>query len=164
MTDELVSETSAFQGKCLTFNLGDEYYGVKVEWIMQIIAIPEITTIPKTPPFVKGVINLRGKIIPVVDLRLRFKLSEKEYDERTSIVIIKIRADRHDLFIGIIVDNVLEVLEIHESEIEKTPLFGVDLDTQYILCMAKVKSKVVTLLDMDKVLTDVDLSQIKMTK
>jgi purine-binding chemotaxis protein CheW len=135
-----------------------------VDWILQIIAIPEITKIPKTPHFVRGVINLRGKIIPVMDLRLRFKLPEQAYNERTSIVIIKIKTERVEVFIGIIVDKVIEVLDIHANEIEQTPTFGVDLDTQFILGMAKVKGKVVSLLNISEILTGIDLSHPALTK
>ncbi|MCL2065277.1 MAG: chemotaxis protein CheW [Candidatus Cloacimonetes bacterium] len=161
MSKDAMLETSVFEGKYLTFNLMDEFYGINVDRILQIIAIPDITKIPKTPPFVKGVINLRGKIIPVIDLRLRFKLPEQEYDDRTSIVIIKIKTEKGEVFIGIIVDKVREVLDIHANEIEKTPTFGVELDTQFILAMAKVKNNVVTLLDISKILTDIELTQIK---
>ncbi len=161
MSDEL--KTSTFEGKYLTFNLMDEFYGVNVEHILQIIAIPDITKIPKTPNFVKGVINLRGKIIPVIDLRLKFKLPEQEYNDRTSIVIIKIKAEHSEIFIGIIIDKVLEVLDIHAEDIENTPAFGVKLDTEFILGMAKVKNKVVTLLNIDKILTETELTQIENT-
>jgi len=164
MSKDSMLDTSVFEGKYLTFNLMDEYYGINVDRILQIIAIPDITKIPKTPPFVKGVINLRGKIIPVIDLRLRFKLPEIEYNDRTSIVIIKIKTEKSEIFIGIIVDKVLEVLDIHGNEIEKTPTFGVELDTQFILAMAKVKNKVVTLLDISKILTDLELTQLEKTK
>ena len=99
-------EPSNLEGKYLTFNLMEEFYGVNVNWILQIIAIPDVTKVPKTPSFVKGVINLRGKIIPVMDLRLRFKLPEQEYNERTSIVIIKVKGEKSEIFIGIIVDKV----------------------------------------------------------
>ena len=157
MIDEFKIETSDISGKYLTFNLMDEFYGVNVDWILQIIAIPDITKIPKTPHFVKGVINLRGKIIPVIDLRLRFRLPEQEYNERTSIVIIKIKTDKSEVFIGIIVDKVLEVLDIHANQIEPTPAFGVDLDTKFILGMAKVKNLVVSLLNMNEVLTNIEL-------
>jgi len=157
MVDDLKAEPSDMEGKYLTFNLMNEFYGVSVDWILQIIAIPDITKIPKTPHFVKGVINLRGKIIPVIDLRLRFKLPEQEYNERTSIVIIKIKAEKSEVFIGIIVDKVLEVLDIHASQIEPAPAFGVDLDTRFILGMAKVKNLVVTLLNMNEVLTGIAL-------
>ena len=163
MSNDILNETTVYEGKYLTFNLMEEFYGINVDRILQIIAIPDITKIPKTPPFVKGVINLRGKIIPVIDLRLRFKLPEIEYNDRTSIVIIKIKSDKGEVFIGIIVDKVLEVLDIHSNEIEKTPTFGVELDTQFILAMAKVKNKVVTLLDISKILTDIELSQLRDT-
>ena len=162
MSDELT--TSTFEGKYLTFNLMDEFYGVNVEHILQIIAIPDITKIPKTPNFVKGVINLRGKIIPVIDLRLKFKLPEQAYNDRTSIVIIKIKSEQSEIFIGIIIDKVLEVLDIHAEDIENTPTFGVKLDTEFILGMAKVKNKVVTLLNIDKILTETELTQIENTK
>jgi len=159
MSDEITAEISNIEGKYLTFNLMEEFYGVSVDWILQIIGISDtaITKIPKTPHFVKGVINLRGKIIPVIDLRLRFKLPDQEYNERTSIVIIKIKTEKSELFIGIIVDKVLEVLDIHACDIEQTPAFGVDLDTQFILGMAKVKNKVVSLLNMNEVLTNIEL-------
>jgi purine-binding chemotaxis protein CheW len=145
-------------GKYLTFNLIDEHYGINVDHILQIIAIPDVTPIPKTPEFVKGVINLRGKIIPVIDLRLKFKLPSQEYNDRTSIVIIKVKVDSNEIYIGIIVDKVLEVLDIHNQDIEKTPEFGVQLDTEYLLGMAKVKNKVVSLLNINKVLTEEELT------
>jgi purine-binding chemotaxis protein CheW len=164
MNDEKMLEPHELVGKYLTFKLMDEFYGVNVDWILQIIAIPDVTKIPKTPPFVKGVINLRGKIIPVVDLRLKFKLPEEKYNDRTSIVIIKFKTEKGEVFIGIIVDIVLEVQDIHANEIEKTPTFGVDLDTNFILGMAKVKQKVVTLLNINKILTESELSQLENTK
>ena len=164
MSIEHALEASGLQGKYLTFNLMEELYGINVDWILQIIAIPDITKIPKTPPFVKGVINLRGKIIPVMDLRLRFKLPELEYNERTSIIIIKIKSEKSEIFIGLIVDNVLEVLDISGVDTEKTPAFGVDLDTQFIMGMAKVKNRVVTLLNIGEILTDIELSQLEKVK
>ena len=158
MSIDLAIDLKELEGKYLTFNLMEEYYGVSVKWILQIIAIPDITKIPKTPPFVMGVINLRGKIIPVIDLRLKFGLPTQEYNERTSIVIIKVQGENAEVYIGIIVDKVNEVLDIHMKEIEKTPAFGVDFDAQYILGMAKVKNKVVTLLNIDKILTHIELT------
>jgi purine-binding chemotaxis protein CheW len=142
----------------------EENYGVSVDWILQIIAIVGVTKIPKTPPFVKGVINYRGKIIPVMDLRLRFKLPEQEYNERTSIVLIKIKTEKSDINVGIIVDKVMEVIDIHAHEIEKTPAFGVDLDTQFILGMAKVKNKVISLLNITNIITEADLSHFDLQK
>ena len=148
---------ASFQGKYLTFILMDEYYGISVNWLLQIIAIPDITTIPQVPSFFKGVINLRGKIIPVIDLRMKFGLPESSYSERTSIIIVKIYDNNDKVFIGLIVDKVLEVLDINEKDIEEPPAFGVDTNTRFILCMAKVKDIVVTLLDITKVLVDIDL-------
>jgi len=161
VVDKNVIVGKTLAGKYLTFNLMNEYYGINVDWILQIIAIPEVTMIPKTPPFVKGVINLRGKIIPVMDLRLRFNLPLQEYDERTSIIIIKIKNDNSEIYIGFIVDKVNEVLDIDEQETEQTPTFGVDMDTQYILGMAKVKSKVTTLLNINEILTQNIINQLE---
>jgi purine-binding chemotaxis protein CheW len=145
------------EGKYLTFRLLDEFYGIRVDAILQIIAIPQITPIPRTPPFVKGVINLRGKIIPVVDLRLRFGLEPTEYDARTSIIILRTTVNEAEVFIGIIVDTVIEVIDIVASQIEEKPRFGIRVDTEYIMGMAKVKDKVVTLLDIENVLTREEL-------
>ena len=154
--DNIVSKN----GKYLTFILKDEYYGVNVNYILQIIAIPDITNIAKTPDFIKGVINLRGKIIPVVDLRIKFNLEKQEYNDRTSIVILKINQNNSEFFIGIIIDKVLEVLDIQNDEIEETPQFGIDIDMSYILSMAKVKDKVVTLLNINKILTEQEFKSV----
>jgi len=161
MIEDVKLDSKKLEGKYLTFNLMDEFYGISVDWILQIIAIPEITKIPKTPPFIKGVINLRGKIIPVMDLRLRFSLPLQEYNERTSIVIIKIKTEKSEVCIGLIVDKVNEVLDIEEKETEQAPTFGVELDMQYILGMAKVKSKVTTLLNVSEVLSQNLIKQIE---
>jgi purine-binding chemotaxis protein CheW len=153
-------EPKDIEGKYLTFNLMNEHYGVNVEWILQIIAIPDITKIPKTPPFVRGVINLRGKIIPVIDLRLKFELPEQGYHDRTSVIILKVKQpEGTEVYIGIIVDRVIEVLDIHEPEIEKTPSFSSDFDSQFILGMAKVKNIVVTLLNINKLINEIELSR-----
>src|SRR5215469_9295442 len=154
MNEDVSLEPFEMEGKYLTFNLMEEYYGVGEEWILQIIAIPSVTVIPKTPHYVKGVINLRGKIIPVIDLRLKFNMVEQKYHDRTSVVIIRIKSENGEIYIGIIVDQVNEVFDIHKEEIEKAPVFGVDFETQFILAMAKIKGKVVTLLNFDKILTE----------
>ncbi len=160
MEHELIEDLNGFSGKYLTINLKEELFGISVRHIMQIIAIPEITPIPKTPDHIKGVINLRGKIIPVIDLRTRFNLPFEGYNDRTSIVIVKLKLSQSDLYIGIIVDKVNEVLDIHLEELEKTPSFGITLNTEFIQCMAKVKDKVVTLLDINRVLTEDELKLI----
>ena len=112
-----------------------------------------ITTIPQTPQFVKGVINLRGKVIPVVDLRLRFGMERINYTERTCIIVVEISGGSGTVMIGIVVDSVSEVLNIKGGDIEETPTFGTKLETDYILGMAKAQGGVKILLDIDRVLS-----------
>lgn len=160
MADDL-KKTVFIDGKYLTFFLKEEVYGINVDFILQIIAIPQITPIPNTPGYVKGVINLRGKIIPVIDLRLRFGLPAADYNARTSIIIIKTEVDEEEIFIGIIVDTVLEVLDIQGGMIEPAPSFGISIDTGYIYGMAKVKNKVIILLDIQNILSEEEFGALK---
>jgi purine-binding chemotaxis protein CheW len=141
------------EGKYLTFSLADEEYGIGILKIREIIGMMSITSVPQTPPFVKGVINLRGKVIPVVDLRLRFGMQEIEYTERTCIIVVEIEGQAVTVQIGIVVDAVSEVLNIKGEDIEDTPTFGTKLDTEYILGMAKMEGGVKILLDIDQVLS-----------
>ena len=140
-------------GKYLTFSLGGEEYGIGILKVKEIIKIMHSTPLPKTPKFVKGVINLRGKVIPVIDLRLRFGLDSIDYTDRTCIVVVEIGEDLSRSRIGIIVDSVSEVLNIKGADIEDAPDFGNKLRTDYILGMAKTEEKVRILLDIDRVLT-----------
>jgi len=140
------------EGKYLTFSLGKEEYGIGILKIKEIIGMMPITTVPRTPSFVKGVINLRGKVIPVVDLRLKFGMEEMGYTERTCIVVVEIGGQGDSVLTGIVVDSVSEVLNIRAGDIEETPAFGIQLDTSYILGMAKMNGGVKILLDIDKVL------------
>jgi purine-binding chemotaxis protein CheW len=117
------------------------------------MGIQEITAVPGTPAHVKGVLNLRGKVIPVVDLRLKFGLPEIEYTQRTSIIVAQIENQNEKLMIGIIVDGVSEVLTFEAADIEDTPDFGNGVETPYILGMAKIKNKVKILLDISRVFT-----------
>lgn len=140
-------------GKYLTFDLADEEYGQDILKVREIIGMMEITPVPKTPAYVLGVINLRGKVIPVADLRLKFGLPHKEPDDRTCVIVVEVANEGSTVQMGIVVDRVNEVVDVKASEIEPTPSFGVDLDTAFILGMAKVGEKVKILLDIDKVLT-----------
>ena len=140
------------EGKYLTFSLADEEYGIGILKIKEIIGMMAVTHVPQTPPFVKGVINLRGKVIPVVDLRCRFGMSSIDYDDRTCIIVVEIGVNGVNVVIGIVVDSVSEVLNIKKEEIEDTPTFGTKLNTDYILGMAKMDGRVKILLDIDKVL------------
>jgi purine-binding chemotaxis protein CheW len=139
------------EGKYLTFALGKEEYGVGILKVREIIGVMEITAVPHTLPYVKGVINLRGRVIPVLDLRLKFGMPVKEYDERTCIIVVEIDGPSGPIQVGLLVDSVSEVLNVTAAEIEPPPAFGTHLDADYILGMAKVKGQVQILLDADRV-------------
>ena len=138
-------------GKYLTFALAAEEYGLPVLRVREIIKIMDITAVPQVPPYVKGVINLRGKVIPVVDLRLKFGFAEQDYTERTSIIVVEVNLAGGKVLMGVVVDAVSEVLSISADEVEETPSFGQDVCTDYMSGMAKVKGRVKILLDLDKV-------------
>jgi purine-binding chemotaxis protein CheW len=141
-------------GKYLTFGLGKEEFAIQVMRVREIMGIQEITAVPQTPAYVKGVLNLRDKVIPVVDLRLKFGLPELEYTQRTCIIVAQIEIAQIEnrsekLMLGIMVDGVSEVLALPAADIEDTPDFGNGVETPYILGMAKIKSKVKILLDIN---------------
>jgi purine-binding chemotaxis protein CheW len=144
-------------GKYLTFELGHEEFGIQVLKVREIMGIQDITAVPQTPVYVKGVINLRGKVIPVVDLRLKFGLKEMEYTQRTCIIVVQVAGEAGNMLMGIVVDGVSEVLNVTGSDVEDTPDFGHGVTTPYILGMAKVKGKVKILLEIDQVLTSQEL-------
>jgi purine-binding chemotaxis protein CheW len=146
------------EGKYLTFTLANEEYGIGILKIKEIIGMMAITTVPQTPEFVKGVINLRGKVIPVVDLRLRFGMGEIDYTERTCIIVVEIEGQTGLVLIGIVVDSVSEVLNIKGEEIEDAPSFGTKLNTEWIRGIAKTEGGVKILLDIDRVLRSEDIS------
>ncbi|MCK4487783.1 MAG: chemotaxis protein CheW [Desulfobacterales bacterium] len=151
--DQATKAMTDGEGKYLTFALAKEEYGIGILKVKEIIGLMSVTAVPQTPGFVKGVINLRGKVIPVVDLRLKFGMQEIEYTERTCIIVVEIVGYAGDTQIGIVVDAVSEVLNIKGEDIEETPTFGAKLDTDYILGMAKIEGGVKILLDIDKVLS-----------
>ena len=151
--DQAVKAMAEREGKYLTFSLDQEEYGIGILKIKEIIGMLPITSVPQTPEFVKGVINLRGKVIPVIDLRLRFGMGEIDYTERTCIIVVEIAGQAGTVQIGIVVDSVSEVLNVKGSDIEDTPTFGTKLNTEYILGMAKMEGGVKILLDIDKVLS-----------
>jgi len=146
-------------GKYLTFLLGREEFAIRVLKVREIMGIQDITAVPQTQAYVKGVINLRGKVIPVVDLRLKFCLPEREYTQRTCIIVVQVQGAGVSLQTGIVVDEVSEVLNLAAGDIEDTPDFGegAAAATNYLLGMAKVKGKVKILLDIDRVLSSQEL-------
>ena len=154
--DQAVKAASEKESKYLTFALAEEEYGIGILKVKEIIGMMAITSVPQTPPFVKGVINLRGKVIPVVDLRLKFGMPEMAYTERTCIIVVEIAGEGRvtvNTQMGIVVDAVSEVLNIKAEDVEETPTFGAALNTDFILGMAKMDGGVKILLDIDKVLS-----------
>lgn len=145
-------------GKYLVFQLAKEEFGVHVMKVREIMGLQDITAVPQTPAYVKGVINLRGKVVPVIDLRAKFLLPEAEYTQRTCVVVLQVAAGSASLLMGVIVDGVSEVLNLQESEVEDTPEFGGGATVPYILGLAKVKGKVKILLDIDEVLNMQDVA------
>jgi purine-binding chemotaxis protein CheW len=146
------------EGKYLTFALAGEEYGIGILKIKEIIGMMPVTTVPQTPDFFKGVINLRGKVIPVMDLRLRFGMEDIDYTEWTCIIVVEIERSNGTIHIGIVVDSVSEVLNVKDEDIEDTPTFGTKLHTEYIFGMAKMEGGVKILLDIDQVLSEGDIA------
>jgi purine-binding chemotaxis protein CheW len=143
---------AAKPGRYLTFQLGRESYGLPVLGVREIIRLCPITPVPKMPAYIKGVINLRGKVIPILDLRAKFRLSSEGYGDRACIIIVQLGAPPAPVtLMGAIVDAVEEVVQLSEAELEPTPDFGGTPRTDYILGMATVHGGVKTLLDLDKV-------------
>jgi purine-binding chemotaxis protein CheW len=140
------------EGKYLTFALGDEEFGLEILKVREIIGYMQITAVPQTPAHVKGVINLRGQVIPVVDLRLKFGMTTAEITEESCIIVVEIHQADRKFQTGIVVDHVQEVLDIEGESIEDAPQFGSNVDTHFILGMGKVNGAVKILLDIDKVL------------
>ncbi|MDQ1264592.1 MAG: purine-binding chemotaxis protein CheW [Campylobacterota bacterium] len=130
----------------LTFFLGDEQYGIAIEQVKEIIAMMKITSVPKIPPYMRGVINLRGSIIPIVDTRLRFAMDSREADMHTAIIIVEVEK----VNIGFIVDRVEEVCSIDSSALSEPPKFGSSIDTNFISAVAQIENSVVMILDVLK--------------
>ena len=153
-TSEAVQESHA--GKYVTFKSGNEYFAIKIEYVNEIIVYQEITAIPESVDFLKGLINLRGKIIPVIDVRLRFKQPEIPYTDRTCIIIV----NYNNAVVGLIVEKIAEVVELVDENIIPSPTFGKADKSQnkYVYAIGKVGESVKLLLDPDKLLNEEDLA------
>ncbi len=156
MENILEIEEDTQKDRYLTFSLGKESYGVEVRYVIEIIGIQSITEVPEMPEYVRGIINLRGKIIPVMDVRLRFKKEPKEYNDRTCIVVIDIKG----VSIGLIVDSVSEVITIPEQDVVDPPKMNKGFNNRYIKKIGKVRNEVKLLLDCEKLLDDDELEGI----
>jgi len=158
-----VAARRACPGKYLTFTLSEETYGLEILKVQEIIGLMKVTHVPRTPPFIRGVINLRGKVIPVVELRLKFEMQSIADDERTCIIVLCIERNGVSVTMGILVDSVSEVLDISGAQLEDAPSFGASLDTDFLLGIGKVGQKVVMLLDVDKVLSGEEIAVLEQT-
>ncbi len=151
-TLERTAATATLAGKYLTFILGTESYAIPVLKVREIIRLTTITTVPQMPEYIRGVINLRGKIIPVMDLRLRFGFSAASADQNCIVVVQVQNAASQPMAMGLVVDGVEEVAQLAAADIEDTPDFGALVEAEYILGMAKIKGAVKALLDIDRVI------------
>lgn len=149
------SSMAALAGRYLTFGLSSEQYGLEILRVREIIGLMDIRPVPRTPEFVRGVINLRGSVIPVIDLRLKFGMSAAESTPETCIIVVNVEA----LELGIVVDRVSEVLDIAAGEIEAPPSFGAAVCTDYLLGLAKTGGHVTALLDISRVLGGQELAK-----
>jgi len=155
------SSTDPRSGKYLTFRLAREEFAIQVLRVREIMGLQDITAVPQTPHFMKGVINLRGKIVPVVDLRLKFGFPEVEATQATCIIVVQLRSGKDTLLMGLLVDAVSEVLNFVPSDIEDTPDFGRGVTTPYLLGIAKVKGTVKILLNIDEVLSSSEVQNLE---
>lgn len=151
-----LEEEDTMRGKFLTFSLGKEDYGVEIRYVTEIVGIQNITEVPDLPSYIRGIINLRGKIIPVLDVRLRFNKEPREYNDRTCVIII----DVLDLSIGLIVDQVSEVLSIPEEEIVPPPIIDKGNHNRYIKGIGKIDNQVKLLLDCEELVSNADFERL----
>ena len=158
---DLTDDDEAQKSKYMTFKSGNEYFGLKIQYVNEIIQIPSITAIPRTEEYIKGLINLRGKIVPVIDVRLRFKQEAFEYDDRTCIIVVIV----DDVVVGLIVVQIADVIEIREENILPPPKAGRadKVDHKFVYGIARVGNSVKLLLDPDKLLNDDDYAAIEQT-
>jgi len=144
-------------GKYLTFKLGSEEYGIVIMKVKTIIGLMEITKVPRTPFFVRGVINLRGQIIPIVDMRKKFGMEDVDDTRETTIIVVEVSKADTIQEIGIVVDSVSEVMDIENENIDDTPEFGSGFDAEFIMGMAKAKGRVISLLSIEQILSTEDV-------
>lgn len=151
-----MGERDTQKGKYVTFKSGDEYFGLKIQYVNEIIVFQEITKIPESEEYIKGLINLRGKIIPVIDVRLRFKQEPFEYTDRTCIIVVNVK----NIVVGLIVEKIAEVVEIQDENIIPSPTVGKADKSQnkYVYAIGKVGDKVKLLLDPDRLLNDEEIN------
>jgi purine-binding chemotaxis protein CheW len=156
MEQEKQKETKSY----LTFKLGDEQFGVHVSQVLNILEMASVTKVPKSPYYMKGVINLRGQVLPVIDTRLKFGMEETEYTHNTCIIVMDLEMKGETVVIGAIADEVISVVEIEESQVEPPPSIGTNYKSNFIYGMAKVEEEFLMLLDMQQVLSSEEIADI----
>jgi len=154
---QVVKTEDASNRQYVTFSIKDELFGIDVRRAQEVMNIPQITKVPNTMPFMKGVIDLRGTIIPLIDLRIKFKIEEKAYDQNTVIIIIDVK----NVVCGVIVDSVSDVVTMSLEDVQHTPHFASEIDKDSVFGIGKINEKLVIVLDVDKILTDEELLLIK---
>jgi len=154
---ETATRMAATAGKYLTFGLSDEVYGLEILKVQEIIGLMKVTRVPGLPDVIRGVVNLRGKVIPVIDLRRKFSMEAKADTERTCIIVVRVWRDGRGVTVGLIVDDVREVQAVATEQLEAVPRFSGDVETPFLLGMAKVAQRVVMLLDVDQILSTSEL-------
>jgi purine-binding chemotaxis protein CheW len=160
---EIKNASAELAGKYLTFRVSEEDYGIQILKVQEIIRLQSITKVPKAPDSVRGVINLRGKVIPVMQLRKKFGLPEVDDTERTCIIVVQIGRENNNTTMGIMIDEVKEVVDIRAENIEETPSFGENVKIDFILGIGKIGDRLKILIDIDKVMSNkeiIDISQI----
>ena len=157
----LTSNVRTTGGKFLTFNLAAEIYGVEVGFVREIAGMTPITAVPNTPKFIKGVMNLRGKIVPVIDLRIKFGMESCSYSRETCVVVVEIRGSQGKILMGVIVDSVREVIDVVLDEIGEVPSFGIRVNTDFLKGLANVKSGLTLLLDIEHVLSHEEMTVVE---
>jgi len=150
-------DEDTLSNRYLTFHLGGEDYGIEIRYVTEIVGVQKITEVPDLPEFVRGVVNLRGQVIPVIDVRLRFKMAARDYDERTCVVVVSLQG----AFVGLIVDTVQEVREILPDKVSAPPKYGKSEKSRYIMGLGKVGEEVKILLDVGKLLREDEVAVLK---
>ena len=143
-------------GRYLTFQVGKEMYGIQIRYVIEIVGLQPVTVMPEMPEYIKGIINLRGKIIPVMDVRLRFGLAWKEYDDRTCIIVI----DMNGIYVGLVIDSVSDVLTINDDEIVNKPKMSTKEDCGYISVIGKMENQVILLIDCGKLVSSEEFNEV----
>jgi len=160
VAEQAAESASQRAGKYLTFKLAHEEYGIEILKVKEIIGVMSITRVPRTPDFIRGVINLRGKVIPVMELRVKFEMESVDDTDETCIIVVDVALENRSVIMGVLVDSVSEVLNVAEEEIEDAPSFGENVNTDFILGMGKTKGRVIILLNIDKVLEAEELKEV----